>query len=151
MTTSRSAVAVAVAGVLLASLSAAALAPAAQAQTPVGGTEVWNILPPGQSGTIDAVEFARVLATDPDGRVAVDGYNAPPNFADQLERYDALNTIDPYSITMSDLDTYYKRASIEVRPGEVAQLRRRQRRHRGRAALRPVRRCGHCGRDALPS
>ena len=43
--------------------------------------------------------MAKVLAGDPQGRVARDGQNAPPNFADQLEMYDALNTVDPRSLT----------------------------------------------------
>jgi acyl-homoserine lactone acylase PvdQ len=89
-----------------------------------GGPEVWNILPPGQSGTVNAVELARVLATDPVGRVAVEGRNAPPHFADQLERYDALNTVDPASLSEADLDTYYKRADVDVAPDEVARVER---------------------------
>lgn len=88
------------------------------------GPQVWNILPPGQSGTIDAAELARVLATDPVSRVAVDGRNAPPNFADQLERYDALNTVDPASLTEADLGTYYKVADFDVAPGEVTSVER---------------------------
>src|SRR5690348_15354101 len=69
---------------------------------------LWNILPPGQSGTITATGLLQVLAGDPN-RVAVDGTNAPPNFADQLEMYDALNRRDPASITSADIGTYYKR------------------------------------------
>jgi acyl-homoserine lactone acylase PvdQ len=88
------------------------------------GPEVWNILPPGQSGTVDAVELAQVLATDPVGRVAVEGRNAPPHFADQLERYDALNTVEPASLSEADLDTYYKRAGLDVAPDEVARVER---------------------------
>jgi acyl-homoserine lactone acylase PvdQ len=87
-----------------------------------GDPEVWNILPPGQSGTVNTVEFARVLATDPVGRVAVEGRNAPPHFADQLERYDALNTVDPASLSEADLDTYFKRASLDIAPDEVARV-----------------------------
>jgi acyl-homoserine lactone acylase PvdQ len=88
------------------------------------GPEVWNILPPGQRGTVDAVELARVLATDPVRRVAVEGRNAPPHFADQLERYDALNTVEPTSLSEADLDTYYKRAGLDVTPDEVARVER---------------------------
>ena len=54
--------------------------------TPAGPGEypgVRNILPPGQSGSINAVEAAQVAAGDPQGRVAVDGQNAPPNVANQ--------------------------------------------------------------------
>ncbi|MQA15682.1 MAG: hypothetical protein GEV09_16420 [Pseudonocardiaceae bacterium] len=88
------------------------------------GPEVWNILPPGQSGTIDVAEFARVIATDPVNRVAIDGRNAPPNFAGALERYDALNTVAPSSITEADIGTYYKPAGFEVAPGDVARVAR---------------------------
>jgi acyl-homoserine lactone acylase PvdQ len=87
-------------------------------------TEVWNILPPGQSGTVDAAGLAPVLATDPAGRVAVDGRNAPPHFADQLERYDALNRADPAALTATDIDRYYKRADFEVPPDQVARVER---------------------------
>jgi Penicillin amidase len=88
------------------------------------GPEVWNILPPGQSGTVNAVELARVLAFDPVRRVAVEGRNAPPHFADQLERYDALNTVDPASLSAADLDTFYKRADLDVAPDAVARVER---------------------------
>ena len=87
---------------------------------------VRNILPPGQSGTITAADFAKVVAGDPQGRTAVDGKNAPKNFADQLEMYDGLNTVPPSSIDPGDLDRYYKDAdftpdqvvrSAQPRPG----------------------------------
>ena len=76
--------------------------------------QVLNILPPGQSGTITATDLAKVLAGDPQGRVARDGKNAPPNFADQLEMYDALNTVDPKSLTEDDLTTFYKPSTFDV-------------------------------------
>jgi acyl-homoserine lactone acylase PvdQ len=88
--------------------------------------EVRNILPPGQSGTITATDLVQVLAGDPQGRVAVDGENAPENFADQLEMYDAINTVAPSSMSTDDLDRYYKDAdfvpdqvvrSAQPRPG----------------------------------
>ena len=72
---------------------------------------VWNILPPGQSGSVTATGLATVLTGGPD-RVAVDGKNAPPNFADQLEMYDALVRKVPSSLTRSDLDSLYKRANF---------------------------------------
>ncbi len=78
----------------------------APADDPYG--RVWNIAPPGQSGGINAAELAVVLATDPVNRIAVDGVNAPPNFADQLETYDALTTVPPGSIETADIDSYYK-------------------------------------------
>ena len=42
-----------------------------------GYGEVLNILPPGQSGTVTAADAAKVAAGDPQGRVAIDGKNAP--------------------------------------------------------------------------
>ncbi|HEX6515141.1 MAG TPA: penicillin acylase family protein [Nocardioidaceae bacterium] len=78
--------------------------------------DVWNILPPGQSGTVTATDLATVMTGGPD-RTAVDGENAPENFADQLEMYDALTTRRPSSLTRADLDTLYKRESF--RPDKV--------------------------------
>jgi acyl-homoserine lactone acylase PvdQ len=76
-----------------------------------------NVLPPGQAGTVTATNLARVLAGDPVGRVAVDGKNAPENFADQLEMYDALNAVPPGQI--GDLSEYYKPATFGVPAGDV--------------------------------
>ncbi len=111
-----------VAAVLVGGLAFALLVPGGAGAEQDRGPEVWNILVPGQSGTIDALEFAGVLAADPVNRIAIDRRNAPPNFADQLERYDALNTVDPASLSETDVNTYYKRADIDVAPGEVARV-----------------------------
>jgi acyl-homoserine lactone acylase PvdQ len=73
---------------------------------------LWDILPPGQSGSVNAVQLAQVAAGDPANRVAVDGKNAPPNFADQLEMYDALTKKRPSALTRSDLDSLYKRENF---------------------------------------
>ena len=73
-----------------------------------GYGRVWNILPPGQSGNINTLDFAKVTAGDPQHRTAVDGKNAPPNFADQLEMYDALTKHDPKTLNRGDLDSLYK-------------------------------------------
>jgi hypothetical protein len=79
---------------------------------------VLSILPPGQSGTSNAAELAQVAATDQENRIAVEGENAPPNFADQLEMYDAINTKDPSSLTFADLvEDYYKHAGFEPDTG----------------------------------
>ncbi|MGH3933269.1 MAG: penicillin acylase family protein, partial [Pseudonocardiaceae bacterium] len=112
------------AAVIVSGLAFALLMPGAAGAEQGREAEVWNILSPGQSGTIDAAEFARVLAADPVNRIAVDGRNAPPNFADQLERYDALNTVAPASLSEADVDVYYKRADIDVAPGAVARVER---------------------------
>jgi acyl-homoserine lactone acylase PvdQ len=111
---------------LAACLAASAVtSPAAGANSDRFGT-VLNVLPPGQSGTVTAADFARVAAGDPEGRVAVEGENAPENFADQLEMYDALNTVRPSSLRGGDLRRYYKDAdfvpdqvvrSAQPRPG----------------------------------
>ena len=73
---------------------------------------LWDILPPGQSGSVNAVQLAQVAAGDPANRVAVDGKNAPPNFADQLEMYDALTKKRPSALTRTDLDSLYKRENF---------------------------------------
>lgn len=73
---------------------------------------VRSILPPGQSGTIDAADLVTVLAGDPVGRIAVDGKNAPENFADQLEMYDALTRKPPAELTTSDVTSLFKDAGF---------------------------------------
>src|SRR3954466_16088579 len=73
-----------------------------------------NILPPGQSGSINAAEAAQVAAGDPQGLVAVDGQNAPANFADQLEMYDALNRADLGGLTDGQLSSFYKDAPLTL-------------------------------------
>ena len=115
----RAAVAVVSAAVTFAALPG--LSGPASAAEPDYGT-VLNILPPGQSGTITATDFAKVLAGDPQGRVARDGHNAPPNFADQLEMYDALNTVDPGSIGEGDLSRFYKPATFDVPADQVRRV-----------------------------
>jgi acyl-homoserine lactone acylase PvdQ len=111
----------------VAALGAPALGTSAVgAPTPDPYGAVRNILPPGQSGTITAADFAKVTAGDPQNRVAVEGRNAPKNFADQLELYDGLNTVPPSTIDPGDLERYYKDAdftpdqvvrSAQPRPG----------------------------------
>ena len=108
--------------------------PSTAAPAPPDGSDrygqVWNIAPPGQSGGINAAELALVLATDPLNRVAVDGVNAPPNFADQLETYDALTTVRPGSIDTGEIDRYYKdggfqpaRVTREEAPADGVRIR----------------------------
>ena len=113
---------VAVAGVA-APTTASPAGSVAEPDRPASYGRVWSILPPGQSGTITAVDLVEVLAGDPIGRVAVDGRNAPEHFADQLEMYDALNTVDPDRLDNADIDTYYKDASAFV-PDEVVREKR---------------------------
>jgi acyl-homoserine lactone acylase PvdQ len=115
----RAAVAVVSAAVTLAALPGLP-GPASAAEPNYG--RVLNILPPGQSGTITATDFAKVLAGDPQGRVARDGQSAPPNFADQLEMYDALNKVDPRSLTEADLTHFYKPSTFDVPAGQVLRV-----------------------------
>ncbi len=77
--------------------------------------EALNIVPPGSDGSITLVE---AVQAGPD-RVAVDGTDAPPNFANQLEMYDALGRVDPAALTAADLARYFKDASFGVRPEDV--------------------------------
>lgn len=73
---------------------------------------VRNVVPAGQAGSINALELVRVLLGDPLGRVAVDGKNAPKNFADQLEMYDDLAKHRPADITDAVIDKDYKKAGF---------------------------------------
>ncbi|MGZ4698955.1 MAG: penicillin acylase family protein, partial [Oryzihumus sp.] len=99
------------AGVATAVVAVAPGATAAGTPDPLEGA-VRNVLPPGQSGSIDAAKLATVVAGDSQGRVAVEGRNAPPNFADQLEMYDGLNRLDPASVSTGDVSRLYKRAGF---------------------------------------
>ncbi len=71
---------------------------------------VLNIAPAGQRGSINAAQLAQVLAGG--GTTAVDGKNAPPNYADQLEMYDRLNTQRPGTITNEVIDRDFKAAGF---------------------------------------
>src|SRR3954469_25082913 len=96
--------------VLAGMMAPASAAPAGPGEYP----GVRNILPPGQSGSINAAEAAQVAAGDPQNRVAVDGKNAPPNFANQLEMYDALNHADLGQLTDGQLASFYKDAPLTL-------------------------------------
>lgn len=71
---------------------------------------VWNVLPPGSNGNITALQLLEVIGGL--GTTAVDGENAPDNYADQLEMYDELTTRPPGDLTRADLDDLYKRAGF---------------------------------------
>ncbi len=86
--------------------------------------QVYNVMPPGQSGTITATGLATVLAGDPTGRTAVDGRNAPRNFANQWEMYDALNRLTPDQIRAADLNDYYKSSTFAVPAEQVLKVER---------------------------
>ena len=73
---------------------------------------VRNIIPAGQRGSINALDLLKVVAGDPSGRIAVDGKNAPMNFADQLEMYDKLGRKTPAQITDGVVNSLYKKAGF---------------------------------------
>lgn len=81
---------------------------AGRAETAYGG--VRNILPPGSNGTATALDLLTLGGTTADD-------STPTNFADQLEVYDALTTVEPGAITQADVDRLFKDASFT--PQEV--------------------------------
>ncbi len=81
---------------------------AAEPDDPYG--TVWNIVPPGSNGNVNMLELVDVIGGL--GTTAVDGENAPDNYADQLEMYDELTTHVPGAIQRADLDSLYKRANF---------------------------------------
>jgi acyl-homoserine lactone acylase PvdQ len=113
-------VAVVVAGALVVT----GLAGPATAEEPGEYPGVRNVLPPGQSGTIDLLDALGAVLGDPLGRQAVDDENAPENFADQLEMYDALNHADLSGLTDGDLDRYYKDAPLTLTDDEAVAVAR---------------------------
>ena len=81
---------------------------ARRAEKEYGG--VLNILPPGSNGTATALDLLAL-----GGTTATE--DTPTNFADQLEVYDALTTVDPAGMTQADVDRLFKDASFT--PQEV--------------------------------
>ncbi len=118
-----------------------AVATAASAAAATGGAatvgsdpygHVLTILPPGSSGSVDAASLLTLGPgkaaggpsmlsglQDPKGFFTTASPTSPPNFADQLETYDALNTVNPRSLTDARLTRYFKDASLGVAPGHV--------------------------------
>ncbi|HEX6878229.1 MAG TPA: penicillin acylase family protein [Nocardioidaceae bacterium] len=94
------------AAALVGSLVSAAVAPSASAAQGDRYGTLWNILPPGQSGTVTATDL---VAVGPSRQATG---TTPKNFADQLEMYDDLTTRDPETLARSDLDQLYKRESF---------------------------------------
>lgn len=83
--------------------AAAGSDPAPRAETEYGG--VRNILPPGSNGNATALDVLALGGTTADG-------STPTNFADQLEVYDALTTVEPKDLTQADVDRFFKDASF---------------------------------------
>jgi acyl-homoserine lactone acylase PvdQ len=81
---------------------------AGAAAAPDAGGAVLDILPPGARGNVDIADLPAVgLDRQADG-------DAPANVADQLEMYDAINTVDPASITDADLPRFFKESVIDL-------------------------------------
>lgn len=67
---------------------------------------VWNILPPGSSGNVTALDLIEVgLGLTATG-------TTPKNFGDQLEMYDALTKKAPSALKRADVDSLYKRENF---------------------------------------
>lgn len=106
-------------------------APSASAAQPYGNVE--NILPPGSSGNVDGPTLLTLgpgkAGSDPNSILSglqnpqsfftTATPTQPPNFADQLERYDALNTANPAALADAQLPSYFKNAGLGVAPGDV--------------------------------
>ncbi|TFV50478.1 penicillin acylase family protein [Blastococcus sp. TF02A_35] len=99
-------------------------ATATPAEQPGEYPGVRNVLPPGQSGGMTLPGAAGAVLGDPLGRQAVDGRNAPENFADQLEMYDALNHADLGALTEESLGDYYKDAPLTLTDDEAVSIDR---------------------------
>lgn len=126
--------------VLVTTAALAALAVAApasgSAHDPYG--QVLNVLPPGSDGNVDAAELfalgpGKVAAQpgslfdelqDPKSFFTTATPQSPPNFADQLEKYDGLNRADPRALTDARLADYFKDASLGVDPADVVRTDR---------------------------
>ncbi|HEU5034643.1 MAG TPA: penicillin acylase family protein [Mycobacteriales bacterium] len=86
------------------------------------GGATLNILPPGSNGNVTAGDLVTLGVGnapnlfdnpgDPKSALATATPTEPRNFADQLELYDALNTVAPYSLHTADLTKYFKDAAI---------------------------------------
>ena len=117
-----------------------------------GYGEVLNILPPGQSGTVTATDVAKVVAGDPQGRVAIDGQERAAQLREPARDVRRAQHGRPGSLKEGDLTRYYKPATFDVpadqvvrvatpRPGvrdHLGHVRRtaRQGRHQGRRRVR---------------
>ena len=118
---------------LAAGFAAAPTSAAPGATTRQDYGSVMNILPPGAAGNVDGETLATLGPgkggddpasllsglTDPQKFFTTATPTDPPNFADQLEKYDALNTADPGALTDAKLPGYFKDASLGVDPDDV--------------------------------
>ncbi len=122
-------------------VATAALGAVPSSAQPAGGHrygEVLDILPPGNDGNVDAAALAQLgpgkAAGDPasllDGLRDPQGFfttatpEQPAHFADQLEKYDALNTVAPRGIKDAELSRWFKDAPLGVKPADVVRTER---------------------------
>lgn len=100
----------------LGALVATTVLPVASAGTSAAsydtGGAVLNILPPGSSGNVTALQAAQV------GSSRTASSTTPKNFADQLEMYDALGKTSPGQLGEKDLAGYFKDAAIDLPAGQ---------------------------------
>lgn len=108
--------------VAVAGLAVPSTVSAEEQPTEYGG--VRNILPPGQSGGMPLPGAVGAVLGDPAGRQAVDGRNAPVNFSDQLEMYDALNATDLGALTEDRLGDFYKDAPLTLADADAVRIER---------------------------
>jgi hypothetical protein len=90
--------------VALATLAGTSLGSASGQQAAAPGDpygSVWNILPPGSSGNVTALDLIQV------GLGLTASGTTPKNFGDQLEMYDALAKKAPSALTRADVDNVY--------------------------------------------
>jgi acyl-homoserine lactone acylase PvdQ len=88
-----------------------AAAPAGAQVTPYGTNDAGgflNVLPPGEAGVDNAVQFAAYEAA----------HLIPAHFSDQLPLYENLLYADP-TLTDAQVPSYFKDATFGVRPGDV--------------------------------
>ncbi|MGZ4484345.1 MAG: penicillin acylase family protein [Nocardioidaceae bacterium] len=99
---------------------------------------VQDILPPGSSGNVDAAALAALGPgkaagdptsllsglQDPQGFFTTATPGQPANFADQLEKYDALNAATPGELTDAGLTRYFKNAPLGVARADVVRTER---------------------------
>ena len=82
----------------------------------------WRALGPGRAAD-DPSSLLGGLAS-PQSFFTTATPDQPANFADQLEKYDALNTADPGALTAAQLPSYFKDASLGVDPKDVVRTER---------------------------
>jgi acyl-homoserine lactone acylase PvdQ len=104
--------------VLAAAVALVAMPAAALAQSPVpapyGASDAGgfrNVLPPGEAGVDNAVQFGAYEVAK----------TIPPHFADQLPLYENLVYADP-TLTDADIPKYYKDATFGVQSGEITSI-----------------------------